>query len=56
MNRIESKQSKLMGKIEFSKLQEEIKAAAAANIEEFRQIIDPDDMGFYGMEGIDDAD
>lgn len=53
---IQSEQSRELGEKWFHQLQEEVTAASAENLEDFRAAINPDAMGPAGKEGIDDED
>ena len=53
---IKSEQRIEIGEKSFSQLQKEIKEAKPEELEEFLKALDPDKMGFYGREGIDNAD
>lgn len=51
---VQSEQRRELGEKWFKQLQTEV--APAENLEDFRVAIDPDTMGFYGQEGVDDED
>lgn len=53
---IKSEQRIEIGEKSFSKLQQEVKDAKPEELEEFLKVLNPDNMGFYGREGIDNAD
>lgn len=53
---IKSEQRLEIGEKSFSKLQQEVKDATPEELKEFLQALNPDNMGFYGREGIDNAD
>ncbi len=53
---VESEQSREIGREWFSRLQDEIATVPAGDLEVFLTARDPDSMGFFGKEGVDDAD
>lgn len=53
---IKSEQRLDIGEKSFSQLQKEIKEAKPEELEKFLKALNPDNMGFYGREGIDNAD
>ena len=53
---VKSEQTRELGEKWFRKLQAEVAAAPAENLEDFRAAINADAMGPAGREGVDDED
>lgn len=53
---IKSEQQIEIGEKSFSKLQQEVKDAKTEELEEFLNALNPDNMGAYGKEGVNDGD
>lgn len=53
---IKSEQRLDIGEKAFSQLQKEIKEAKPEELEEFLNALNPDKMGAYGEEGVDNGD